>query len=503
MMRFYNDFQLMKYALVVGYLLLVFPSIVGATSPPWPDETTISRLVEQALPGTTNKWDGYNYAQQDTRGGTFVAAGLLWRDGPYDRIAAVSILRGVLDLQYVESPLGVWKRFKGETRPDVNWREFVGCGLIIILETFSDRLPVDLVDDIQAALLLAAQGALKRDVPPEASNIAIMSAFLLDYVGTTQKREDMLGAGRNKAESVYALFSRHKTFDEYNSPTYYGVNIMGLALWRKFASGNRMKALGGLMEAELWRDIGSFYQADMKNMCGPFVRAYGMDMTKYYSLTGLWIALAINGDSTSMPWPVTDGRHPGDRVWAPIVALLGSNIPESVLPRLRHFTAPRKFKRVVQDQNVTVLIKKNLMMGATWLPQRSEQYHPATIYWRISSGHPVGWILLSGLSGQDIAAVVDVENERLRIGGHIKSKESIQFLIYAPDLAPGIISQNQWDLPGLLVSIQTSDGVMLESVHLIEHKYYGGCLEARYSVSPNVAADTPLLTLWPQEKSTE
>ena len=44
-----------------------------------------------------------------------------------------------------------------------------------------------------------------------------MSAFLLDYVGTKEGREDLQQAGRDKAKAIYDLFSQHKTFHEYNS----------------------------------------------------------------------------------------------------------------------------------------------------------------------------------------------------------------------------------------------------------------------------------------------
>jgi len=455
--------------------------------------------VEEILPNTTKKWDGYSYAQQDTRGATYIAAGLLWRNGLYDLIAAESILKAVLDLQYSE-PLGVWKRYQGEPGYDANWREFVGCGLVIILETFSDRLPVHLVDNMKIALLRAAQGALKRNVPPQWTNIALLNAFLLDYVGTIQKREDMQKAGRNKAEGIWTLFSHQKTFNEYNSPTYYGTDLLALALWRKFARSDRMRVLGELMEADLWRDIGTFYNAEMKNMCGPFGRAYGMDMTKYYSLIGLWISLAISDNPASMPWPVNEGRHSIDRCYAPIFALLKPNIPKNELSDFKYFTGPREFERIVNDQKITVLIHKNLMMGATEIPQglppRWEQYCPATIYWRVSSGRPVGWILLSGDNEQGIISVIN--KGHLLIRRRSKSKETIRFLIYPPDLAPAIISQVQWALPGLLVKVQSAIGVVLKSVHLIEHKYYGGCLEVLYSVNCDVASDIPLLTLWPQ-----
>ncbi|MHC4405199.1 MAG: hypothetical protein ACYTG0_36600 [Planctomycetota bacterium] len=214
-----------RSAAILTALLLVSASTASEGPPAWPDESHTRRVVEGVLPETSQQWDGYEFAQRGSRGATYIAAGLLWRNGPHDREAAAAILRGVLDLQYEDGPdsnlHGVWRRRQGETEHDSNWREFVGCGLILILETFPDRLPADLVREMQAALLRAAEGAARRNVGADYTNIALMSAFLLDYVGTKEGREDLQQAGRAKAEAIYDLFSQHKTFHEYNSPTYY------------------------------------------------------------------------------------------------------------------------------------------------------------------------------------------------------------------------------------------------------------------------------------------
>ena len=223
-----------RLAVTVATLLFGSASLASGEPPAWPEEPYVQQLVTGVLPDTSPPWDGREFAQRGTRGATYIAAGLLWRDGVHDRATAEGILRGVLDLQYADGPdsklHGVWRTRQGETEHDSNWREFIGCGLILILEAFPDRLPPDLVRDVQAALLRAAVGAARRNVGASYTNIALMSALLLDYVGTQQGREDLQQAGREKAETIYELFCRHKTFNEYNSPTYYGTDLMALAL---------------------------------------------------------------------------------------------------------------------------------------------------------------------------------------------------------------------------------------------------------------------------------
>jgi hypothetical protein len=485
-------------AAILATLLFGSATIASGEPPAWPDDPHVQQLVQQVLPETNQRWDGYEFAQQGSRGATYIAAGLLWRDGSHDRSAAVAVLRGVLDLQYQDGPdsklHGVWRRWQGETDHDSNWREFVGCGLILILETFPDRLPSDLVSDIQAALLRAADGAAQRNVGAGYTNIALMSAFLLDYVGTKQGRDDLRQAGQEKAEAIYELFYRHKTFNEYNSPTYYGADLMALALWREHACSKRMRELGRSMEADLWRDIGMFYHADMQNMCGPFVRAYGMDMTRYCALTGLWIALAV-GDPSLSPWPSEGGHHQGERIYGPVFAILRPQVPEDVIPQLRRFTGPCSFERTFGETEATVLIEENLMMGAATLKRRWDQHHPATIYWLPASEQPVGWILLTGLNDGVAPAVTD---RCLQIRRESKSDEPVQFLLSAPDLDEASIAPDDWSLPGLHVAVRRADGVTLERVQWIDHPRYGRCLEVRYSTPATMAEGAQVLTLRPK-----
>lgn len=479
-------------------LLFVWASTVFAGPPPWPDDPYVRQLVEHVLPDTSGEWDGYEFARRSSRGATYIAVGLLWRDGPHDRDAVAAILRGVLELQYKDGAdserHGVWQRQLGETEHDANWREFVGCGLILIMETFPDRLPADLVPDVRAALLRAAEGTDQRNVGAGYTNIALMSAFLLDYVGTKEAREDLQQSGREKAEEIHDLFRLHKTFYEYNSPTYYGTDLMALALWREHACSERIRQLGRSIEVDLWRDIGVFYHAEMRNMCGPFVRAYGMDMTKYCALTGLWIALAV-ADPVSAPWPSSGGHGQGERVYGPVFAILRPEVPGDVIEHLRSFTGPRTLKRQFRDTQVTVLIENQLMMGAATMKRRWDQHHPATIYWRPAIDQPVGWILLTGMN-EGVAPTVS--DRSLKIRRWSKSNEPIQLLVFAPELDETAIKPDHWDLPGIGVAVDLADGVTLARVGWINHRRYGRCLEVCYSTSENMAGDTPALSLRPE-----
>jgi hypothetical protein len=170
-------------------------------------------------------------------------------------------------------------------------------------------------------------------------------------------------------------------------------------------------------------------------------------------------------------------------------------VPEDVLPQLRSFSGPRRFERTFGETRATVLIEKDLMMGAATLKRRWEQHHPATIYWLAGPKQRVGWILLTGLND----GVAPMVAERyLEIRRESKSTEPIQFLISAPGLDEAAVTRDQWRLPGLRVTVETADGVTLDSVKWIDHPRYDRCLEVRYSTPAGMAVGTRAIVLRPE-----
>ncbi|TWU32830.1 hypothetical protein [Novipirellula artificiosorum] len=461
--------------------LLATQTLVTNTSeaaPPWPENPFIRQQVEDALPKTTATSNGTAYAQSGTRGASYVALGLLWRNQKHDRATAIAILRELVKLQHTDGPgnakHGVWRTRLNETKVDYNWREFVGCSLILTLEEFGDQLPTDLVQEIRQALLRAAQGAKQRNVGTGYTNIAIMSAFLMDYVGTHEHRDDLQSLARKNAAAIFESYYQHKTFDEYNSPTYYGVNFMALGMWRKHACWDSMRSMGAQMEADLWHDVGEFYHAEMRNMCGPFVRSYGMDMSEYVAITGIWIGMAL-GEQQLAPLPQGPGRKSEERSYSPVIAILKPVVPAEVLPRLAEFRGgPRALERVCSRGIVTAWIDKNLMMGAMQLERRWEQHFPATIHWKV--GSEIGWLMMHGTTEHVAPAIVGQSLQIERTG---ESKDPMLFYVAAPRIDEEQVLGETWNLPGLTLQPIFSKGVTMQSVNKVDHPWWGECLEVK------------------------
>jgi hypothetical protein len=140
------------------------------------------------------------------------AAALLERGAPGDGERAGRALEAVLAHQ-IDAPgsvtHGTWRRAPIEPVPgpeprewidyDPNWREFVGAAFVLALR-HEARLAPGTVRAMERALRLAAEGTLDRAVPAEYTNIALLSAFLLDWAG------DRLGEGawRKEGEALGA-----------------------------------------------------------------------------------------------------------------------------------------------------------------------------------------------------------------------------------------------------------------------------------------------------------
>lgn len=120
------------------------------------------------------------------------------------------------------------------------------------------------------------------------------SAFLLGYVGEKFDRRDLFVLGREKSMLVYEMYVRDGMPGEFNSPTYYGSNLAGAACWSRYLSDDRFAKRGKRLEDGLCRELAEYYHADLKTVCGPHFRAYGMNMSGMVTPTGLWLSIALN-----------------------------------------------------------------------------------------------------------------------------------------------------------------------------------------------------------------
>lgn len=391
---------------------------------------------------------------------TRLAEALLFRNHEGDKGQAAIILQWILANQNQDEQskyYGIWKTSISNDLLDQNWREFIGCDLIIISHHYRSLLPAEIIGSIEKGLIHAAKGALIRNVSAGYTNISIMSAFLMEYVGTEFKIDELKNAGLTKARDIYTLYQKHHTWSEYNSPTYYGVALIGLALWREFSFSSEMHDMGLYLEKEFWHEITTFYNPRLKNMAGPYFRGYGMDMKKYFAIVGIWIALALD-DERSAPLPSGDGPKYGEMSNLATIFHLGISIPREDMTKLTTFTKSKYITRIIPNEYkgdslkiVTATIHEDWMMGGLQGNRRIwNQIKAGTIHWLSEEGD-IAWLLVPG----DGKTNVVVDKNKMTILKADQNLTSFELCIYAKHIHPDRFSRGIWSLPGMQLKIKT------------------------------------------------
>jgi hypothetical protein len=410
------------------------------------------------------------------------AIGLLRRDGQGDRARAEAALGAVLDQQYEEPGQpwhGTWVRFPEWPAPtegavewvdyDPNWRQFVGTALAVATTDFA--LPAALTARAHAAIGLAVTSEPPDRVPPTYSNIALLKAWLEAWSG----RDD-----DGYAAAVVHAFERHGCFTEYGSPTYYGIDLLALGLWQRPDAPEALRLRGAELEAALWEDIARWWHAGLGNLCGPYSRAYGMDLSSYVS--GLSLALWCAG--VPAPLPSLDADvvpHGHDVCMAPILEHVGIRIPTTVRTALDAFPGAHGVHQVIDDgprREATGWLEPDLMVGAehgeSGLQARG-QFHPATVHWRRPDG-AIGW-LRAEHHGPTRARAGE---RRLVVEGDAHPRRGAQPFRWITNTPPLDVHADRWTLPGLVVAVDTPARLVSRDPITYEYQGEGTTLELRF-----------------------
>lgn len=391
------------------------------------------------------------------------AIGLLRRNGPGDHDRAEQALDAVLGQQY-DAPGQPWHgtfvRFPEWPMPgdgavewvdyDQNWRQFVGTALAVAVTDFA--LPATLSARARTAIDLAVSAEPPDRVPPTYANIALLRAWLEAWAG---------GTDCTYASSVADAFHRHGCFVEHNSPTYYGIDLLALGLWQRPDARDDLQALGSVIEHALWTDVARWWHADLGNLCGPYSRAYGMDLHSYVS--GLGLALWCAG----LPAPLPDLAeaplpHGHDLCVAPLLQHVGVRVPPSARRHFERFAGARLVEQLVDtvpDRRATGWLDDDLLVGAeaggSGLHARG-QFHPATIHWRLPDGG-VGWLRLVHHGPTSATAA----RRRLDAVCRPHPRRGPQTWRWDSNIEATETASERWELPGLQVRV-TTGGVLLD-----------------------------------------
>ncbi len=454
------------------------------TAMQWGDESYDAQAKLCRMPTSPQYAEAHLPAHLAVRESSWYAVGLLLRDGSGDRQRAAQILDTVLNAQYHEPGKpwdGTFRRTPTEPEPgtnaemwrayDPNWREFIGTTFALILNEYPDRISPELRQRMIDAIDYAIAGEMKQGrLAPTYTNISLMYGFLWDFAAVRGGKPEWTAQAEQWQTTTYDLYKQHDAFWEYNSPTYSGVDIYGLALWRDYGFTPLMRKRGEEMEAGLWRATADLYNASLRNISGPFDRAYGMDMQSYVSVMGLWLRTILDSDHA----PLCNFDPPVDHVpdlwFAPLIVVLDTKIPPDAIAKFSHFPGPHRVHRPIADQRVaTAWIDKDVIYGGEITGHSRDvdarsQFHPVTVQWQAPNGK-IGWIQLTRCPPIDASAD--------KSGITISAAGDVSFRLSAPNVASAQVTGDQWSLPGLIVRVKSD-------AHSFTSAQHGPFLDVEY-----------------------
>ncbi|CAP99626.1 hypothetical protein NUH16_001950 [Penicillium rubens] len=371
----------------------------------------------------------------DSRHTAWYAPQLLARNGPGDVEKAIRIFENVISGQYLDPSkqwYGNYQQAPSEPEPgtlkypddgpysswDPNIRDFVGCAWIVALNDYGHLLPAATVSKVERSLHIAAKGDLYRvggvdgdNSYPCYSNPWLMRTILHNWVGARVGDANLTRSGETFAQEIYDLWSMHHTLSEFNSPTYAGVAMWALALWNQYGtSGSLLKTYGPEMLEYSWNELAELYNANLKNVAGPWDRSYGYDMKQYASLTGAVIWGVIGREHAPVPQQELGMFHQDDFAFYPLFALsmpeMVNSLPPKAKANLLEFPGEHMYTSQaysppfdVYPRNITAWMSKDVTIGAETVAEtvvggpaiNPSQFNPAVIQWAIDD-HKIGCI---------------------------------------------------------------------------------------------------------------
>lgn len=297
----------------------------------WNPERGMDRYAPGVVPGVDISSMNL-HAIRETANGAFLDL----QDGNVDR--AVAGLRSVLALQY---PLSSWPwsgTFPVSDRQpeppgddavewvhyDPNWRQFVGVTLALCAIVHGPSLPDDVTSGINIALERCVTGEPDDRIPRWYTNPNLMHAWLQGHVAAINGDVERRAAAHSRLSVPMERLLRYGDVDEYNSPTYDGIDLMAIGLWAMYPPTQGFTDAAATMLPRIGERISTLYHQRFGTSCGPYIRAYGLEPTAYVSMSGLLYSVCGEPAEAVLPSPITsDTVHVHDLYFVPLLEHLG------------------------------------------------------------------------------------------------------------------------------------------------------------------------------------
>jgi len=355
------------------------------------------------------------HSVRETANGAFVDL----QDGNVER--AVTALRNVLALQYpvsdrpwsatfptsAEQPEPPGDEAVEWVHYDPNWRQFLGVTLALCVIVHGPSLPSDVTAGIDEALRRCVAGEPDDRIPRWYTNPNLMHAWLQGHVAATTGDRALRARAHGRLAVPMERLLRYGDLDEYNSPTYDGIDLLALGLWAMYPPTDGFADAASTMLPAIGQRISTLYHRRFGTSCGPYIRAYGLVPTEYVSLSGLLYSVCGEAPGSVLPSPITaDTVHVHDLYFLPLL----EHLAPVITPHLRFsdVTDERHHVQRFRDSIAQSLLRPDVAIG--WDSGRRheasiDQYVPFTAH----VAEPDGTATSFGVMVPPETAWVDVE----------------------------------------------------------------------------------------------
>lgn len=355
------------------------------------------------------------HAVRETANGAFLDL----QDGNVQR--AVTALRSVLALQYPLSDRpwsGTFPTSAEQPDPpgddavewvhyDPNWRQFLGVTLALCSIVHGPSLPADVTRDINDTLGRCVAGEPDDRIPRWYTNPLLMHTWLQGHVAVITGDRELRAAAHSRLAVPMERLLRYGDVDEYNSPTYDGIDLLALGLWAMYPPTEGFTDAASTMLPQIGARMSKLYHRRFGTSCGPYVRAYGLDPTGYVSMSGLWYSVCGESAAAVLPSPLTvDTVHVHDLYFLSLL----EHLAPAITPHLGFtpVTQERHHAQRFRDSVANSLLRPDLAVG--WDSGRRhqaslDQYVPFTTHVAEADGSTTAF----GIMPADDTAWVDVE----------------------------------------------------------------------------------------------
>ncbi len=203
---------------------------------------------------------------------------------------------------------------------DPNWRQFLGVTLALCSIVHGPSLPADVTEGITEALRRCVAGEPDDRIPRWYTNPYLMHAWLQGHLASITGDSELRAAAHMRLAVPMERLLRYGDLDEYNSPTYDGIDLLALGLWAMYPPTDGF-ARRRVDDAAADRcRVSKLYHSRFGTSCGPYIRAYGLDPTGYVSMSGLLYSVCGEPSERVLPSPLTaDTVHVHDLYFLPVL----------------------------------------------------------------------------------------------------------------------------------------------------------------------------------------